>query len=222
MPNCSLYSNQLTGSVEPLASLPRIGIIHLKNNHLSGTIPPLFGSKSSQLIWLDLSDNEFEGEIPSSLGSLQNLVDLHLGHNRLLLPIPESLCNSQIINGGKVGESCDHILCPFGTYSEYGFARKGAQIVAECIPCAEGETTMFMGQTSCISKATGNYIKLLYNAIYGSAWVESNDLVLKNSGDECKWKGIECDDDNNVKNIEFSISNLDFDEDVFIDRALYF
>jgi hypothetical protein len=178
--------------------------------------------KSGQLIWLDLSNNQFEGEIPLSLGSLPNLVDLHLGNNRLFAPIPESLCKSKIINGGKVGESCDHILCPFGTYSEHGYARKGADIVAECIPCAEGETTMFMGQTSCTSEAIGNYIKLLYNAIYGAAWVESNNFVLKNSGDECKWKGIKCDDGNNVKSIEFSISNLDFDEDLFIGRALSF
>ena len=61
-------------------------------NRLEGDIPSRIGDLSN-LVHLGLQRNELTGEIPSSIGNLRNLNFLELGNNRLSGFIPESLCN---------------------------------------------------------------------------------------------------------------------------------
>jgi len=56
----------------------------------SGSLTPLI-SKLTQLITLDLSDNNFFGSIPSSISSLSNLKTLTLRSNTFSGPIPPSI-----------------------------------------------------------------------------------------------------------------------------------
>lgn len=209
-----LYNNQLTGSIEPLATLPALEILHLKHNRLYGGIPPNLGSTALRLSWLDLTNNMFFGEIPSNLGSLQHLVNIQLGGNKLYPPIPDSLCRSTTFNGGKVGDSCDHIVCPMGTVSEHGFAKPG---MSKCIACKEGESTAFLGQTTCSTPSPGDHIELFLGALHGLNWMPTaDDRILFRGVDPCEWPGVVCNkEQKTVESIEFSLSNVEFNENLF-------
>ena len=41
------------------------------------------------------------------------------------------------------------------------------------------------------------------------------DEFFFDGGNECEWEGVTCDKDHNVNSIEFSLSKLEFDEDLF-------
>lgn len=74
-----LSGNQLTG---PLPELPLARELILANNQLSGALPEATQTAASLLTLLDLSRNDFEGEVPESWEDL-NLLELNLADNRL-------------------------------------------------------------------------------------------------------------------------------------------
>jgi len=212
-----IYNNRLEGSIESLTKSPVLEILHVKNNMFSGPIPSSLGDITKKVTWIDLSENFLVGTLPSSLASLSNLVDLRLGDNRLSPnPIPGGLCMSTKINGGLV-TSCDHILCPVGTFSDSGFATAGKE---QCEPCEEGATTIYSGQSSCSIPTATDFIELFYSAIYGFGYdIVDDDNVMFETEDECDWEGVQCDDEDSVTSIEFALSNIEFDEDLFKSRS---
>ncbi|KAF3454492.1 hypothetical protein FNV43_RR04939 [Rhamnella rubrinervis] len=66
--------------------------IDLSNNKFDGEIPSSIGDLRS-LIVLNLSSNSFTGTIPSSLGNLRDLESLDLSKNKLIGGIPQQLEN---------------------------------------------------------------------------------------------------------------------------------
>ncbi|XP_034916248.1 probable LRR receptor-like serine/threonine-protein kinase At1g53440 isoform X4 [Populus alba] len=82
--------NQLRGSIPNLVNLTRLKSLILRQNHLSGPIPPTLG-KLKALEMLDLQKNFLNGAIPPSLGSLMNLATLSLSNNMLSGQIPKEL-----------------------------------------------------------------------------------------------------------------------------------
>ena len=68
----------------------RVTRLSLRQNHLSGTIPPEL-SELTELVSLDLNGNRLTGEIPAELGHLSKLTALHLHDNRLEGSIPPEL-----------------------------------------------------------------------------------------------------------------------------------
>ncbi|KAI3892334.1 hypothetical protein MKW92_015253 [Papaver armeniacum] len=76
-----LRNNKLTGGLSS-----EVGI----KNNFSGSIPPQIGNLDSVQILLDLSYNQFSGEIPSAFGKLTKLITLNLSHNKLSGSIPSS------------------------------------------------------------------------------------------------------------------------------------
>ncbi|KAF8038887.1 hypothetical protein BT93_B1439 [Corymbia citriodora subsp. variegata] len=104
----SIASNSITGKIpswfcnathleviilsnnDLMGSLPRcftnlstsLSVLNLRKNHLEGTIPPLFLSRS-MLTTLDLSQNLFEGTLPRSLVNCEHLQVLDLSNNRI-------------------------------------------------------------------------------------------------------------------------------------------
>ncbi|XP_052174098.1 probable inactive receptor kinase At3g08680 [Diospyros lotus] len=90
----SLRSNFLNGSLpSDILSLRSLQSVHLQQNNFSGDIP---SSLSPKLSFLDLSFNSFTGNIPDSIQNLAYLTELDLQNNSLSGPIP--LVNAQRLN----------------------------------------------------------------------------------------------------------------------------
>ncbi|XP_024029026.1 probable LRR receptor-like serine/threonine-protein kinase At1g67720 [Morus notabilis] len=86
----NLTGMSLSGTLSPgIANMTALNSILLGNNRLSGTIPDL--SSLKRLERLHLEDNQFSGEIPSSLGDIASLRELFLQNNNLTGDIPSSL-----------------------------------------------------------------------------------------------------------------------------------
>ncbi|CAM8976350.1 unnamed protein product [Rhodiola kirilowii] len=89
----SLRSNWLTGSLpEDFGNLITLRSLYLQNNLISGA----FLVKSKKLINIDVSNNQFEGAIPASVGSIF-LRTLFLQRNRFSGAIPPILNTSGLL-----------------------------------------------------------------------------------------------------------------------------
>ena len=88
-----LRENQLSGEIPPeLGNLSSLQILALDRNRLSGSIPPELGNLSN-LTFLNLGANQLDGEIPPELGNLSNLTGLWFGGGQLGGEIPPELGN---------------------------------------------------------------------------------------------------------------------------------
>jgi Leucine-rich repeat (LRR) protein len=75
---------------DDLAAMTNLVDLSLKETNRRGHIPDVIGKHLSKLVLLDLDGNDLGGEIPSSLGDLEQLRFLFLGHNWLSGVIPTS------------------------------------------------------------------------------------------------------------------------------------
>ncbi|KAL8159088.1 hypothetical protein V2J09_000625 [Rumex salicifolius] len=112
--NLELSNNLLTGEIPPeISLLKHLWQIELYGNLLTGTIPTGFGNlinlryfdasdnslhgdlseirKLTQLVSLQLFNNEFSGELPVELGEFRNLVNVSLYSNNLTGELPQKL-----------------------------------------------------------------------------------------------------------------------------------
>ncbi|PON63058.1 Leucine-rich repeat domain containing protein [Trema orientale] len=91
-----LSNNSFSGNIfrffcdHPIGDEKRMYILNLKDNLLSGEFPSCWKHWPS-LGLLDLNNNNVTGEIPRSMGSLQNLWSLNLRNNSLTGKVPGSL-----------------------------------------------------------------------------------------------------------------------------------
>ncbi len=90
----SLRENNLSGPIPPeLGNLTRLEEwLELQTNSLTGPVPPELG-KLTQLKRLNLGENSLTGTIPPELGNLTQLQYLLLPWNKLTGPIPPELGN---------------------------------------------------------------------------------------------------------------------------------
>ncbi|XP_059429223.1 probable LRR receptor-like serine/threonine-protein kinase At3g47570 [Corylus avellana] len=81
-------SNNLTGNIPvELGSLKRL-IIEVGGNRLNGTLPANIGLTLSNLRILNIADSEFSGPIPVSLSNASQLEYLDLSHNNFVGQVP--------------------------------------------------------------------------------------------------------------------------------------
>ena len=175
-------------------------------NNLSGTISPNFG-KLPFLHWFDVSANNLHGTIPATFGSSLSMKQFRLGGNMIYEPIPPSLCANTYINDGMAATfGCDGVLCPLGTYSESGHATN----TEECKPCPEGQTTLYLGSSSCRTVTEKDILSMFFYVMDGQHW---NSEQQKNwndySSSVCDWHGIGCDEEGEISSIQFPMSVID-------------
>ncbi|XP_016514891.2 leucine-rich repeat receptor-like tyrosine-protein kinase PXC3 [Nicotiana tabacum] len=86
----NLSGFRLQGNVTLISELKALKWLDLSNNNFHGLIPSAFGNLS-QLQFLDLSFNMFGNYIPAEFGRLKNLRALNLSNNLLTGSIPDEL-----------------------------------------------------------------------------------------------------------------------------------
>ena len=155
-------------------------IFHVKDNLLSGTIPPEFGELPF-LSWFDVSQNQLHGTIPPSFGKSKSIEDFRLNSNMLYGDVPHGLCTNPKVNGGAAKQyGCDGIVCPRGTYnSENGHAADDKP----CVKCPDGYSNLYLGRSKCYPLSDVDIMTMLYEALEGHRWPEE---FGKNWGDETK------------------------------------
>ncbi|XP_042467140.1 leucine-rich repeat receptor-like protein kinase PEPR1 [Zingiber officinale] len=93
-------NNMLNGTIPPgLANFSSLKRLVLSHNNLSDSIPEFF--VASNLLYIDLSFNKRNGQIPQTVGNIVNLTMINLYMNKLDGPIPrqiENLSNLQLLN----------------------------------------------------------------------------------------------------------------------------
>ncbi|KAL8508144.1 hypothetical protein ACS0TY_018637 [Phlomoides rotata] len=108
----NMSHNQISGTIPDLSSASSIIVLDVGSNNLSGSVPTLSpsmqvfklsfnnftGSISSiciyaacSLEWLDVSNNQLEGALPSDWANMKELVILNVNYNILSGEIPHSL-----------------------------------------------------------------------------------------------------------------------------------
>ena len=182
-------------------------ILHLKGNHLTGTIPDL--GRMPRLSWLDLSNNVLHGTIPQSFAISRSIEDLRLGGNRIYEPIPHGLCNHPNINGGATKQfGCDGVICPLGSYSDVGHAVESHG----CTRCPPGETTLYLGSSkaACQTFEPTKILSIFYDVMQGNVWPPA---FQHNWGDFevdiCDWAGISCDSSGELISMGFPLVGLE-------------
>ncbi|WOK95059.1 hypothetical protein Cni_G03766 [Canna indica] len=92
-----LSNNKITGLSGDLAGLGNLTNLNLSSNKISGTLPMNIGN-FELMESLDLSHNQFSGEISAQLSSLSKLRVLNLSRNSLGMSIPDAIldCTSLV------------------------------------------------------------------------------------------------------------------------------
>jgi Leucine-rich repeat (LRR) protein len=165
--------------------------IRLRDNNLSGTIPPELGSLS-MMRTLDLADNGLTGSIPPELEDVTLLRDLDLYENQLTGSIPSELANLSTLEDLKLGKNqlTGTIPPELGTLSSLTRLHLGWNQLTGTIPAELGDLTSLSGSlrlndnqlTGNIPPELGNLVDLTYlnlndNQLSGSIPPELGDLV---------------------------------------------
>ncbi|KAK4349758.1 hypothetical protein RND71_029071 [Anisodus tanguticus] len=89
----NLSSNHFNGTIQSSFLEPAINLesFDISNNSFFGPIPSIICSYSAAVRVLDLSYNDFRGQIPQGFGSCSNLVTLRAGFNHLSGSIPDDI-----------------------------------------------------------------------------------------------------------------------------------
>lgn len=94
----------------------------------------------------------------------------------------------KVIDAG--GNGCDAILCPKGTYNDYGRAKSGNS--GQCLSCPDGP---YAGATSCagVTDDSDNLEKRVLDKLYietgGKNWTKGDNWE---DGPICNYEGITC------------------------------
>ena len=186
----------LSGKLPALNGLPNIKEVYLGHNSFSGSIPSGFLQgvlDKSKMLIVDLSYNNLSGPIPSSFANFGNLV-IELARNQISA-IPGQVCAKTSWFNGEVANGCDAILCPPGTYNQYG-RRVDTKLV--CEQCTYPGSAVNYGSVNCgpvggsTTMDARSILMELYDAAGGSEWYHSagwnSQTVVF-----CKWYGITCE-----------------------------
>ncbi|GMP98281.1 hypothetical protein CsSME_00046232 [Camellia sinensis var. sinensis] len=98
-----LSNNHLNEELNPVCNLHSLVYLDLSNNQFAGLIPTCLGNFKRNLTLLNLQRNNFHGSIPQTFGYASMLQELDISHNGLQGVLPRSLANCtnlEILNLG--------------------------------------------------------------------------------------------------------------------------
>lgn len=199
----SLTGEGLDGQLPAFDNLPNIEELFIGGNEFFGTIPSSFLGgvvNKSATIQVDLTKNKIEGAIPSSLAEFDDLM-LFLAGNRID-DVPDSICDKHAWMSNEVGVNCDALLCPPGTFNQYG---RRVNDDTQCKSCGSQHAAIFYGSTACeLEDPDGlderGILFQLYSATGGDNWV-NRDNWDEDSSDICSWYGVVCETVNGEKTV---------------------
>ena len=215
----------LSGPLPLFEGMPNLKQIYLNGNSFTGEIPNNFLGDAGLLDGDELSEegaailerkkhkiniglrgNRIEGSVPGFLSQFERL-NIDLSDN-LITSIDEELCEMEAWMSNDVGKyECDAILCPAGTYNQYG---RQTNARALCKECDGGENFDYLGATKCmaeIKKREREILELFYNECGGRKW-KQNDNWMDDEIDICNWYGIECSNGGTVESIALGANNV--------------
>lgn len=206
---------KLSGSLPAFNKFPNLLELSLDDNKLTGSISPDFLSgiqNKSQDISVSLANNQVKGTIPKELDVFDALTILLEG-NEISGIAPELCDNSNWMFGmvGALGNSCDAILCPPGTFNTYG--KRGSSGYSVCADCSNAT---YYGTVKCDDfEFNGERLLLdtLFHATGGAQWKRSTNWT-EVGVPICYREGIIClggDVDSGVLEIELSDNGLTSD-----------
>ena len=142
----SVDDNQLSGKLIDFGGFDSIVFLNVSDNNFVGTIPTSFLLKAGRddKIFVDVSSNKLTGTLPFDLQRL-NRLGIKADQNKLS-GIDPQLCTLQAWNDYDVKNfGCNAILCPSGTYNDYG------RQISDESPCQLCKDSTYMGATQCSS-----------------------------------------------------------------------
>lgn len=196
--NQRIIDEGITGPLFDFKGLKKIEFLDLSGNGLSGTVPESFlasAKTQSPFMSVDVSGNKLVGTLPPSLSRFQ-MLRVYLIDNMIDDIAPE-LCGKDFWFFGEVRQfGCNAILCPRGTYNQWGRQISDA---FPCLPCPGGAPNL--GCTVCArDEEDGEDISGRGNDGRGSNSVPSNDVQNDGRGSNSVPSNDEEDNEENIEN----------------------
>jgi Leucine-rich repeat (LRR) protein len=146
--NLRLDNNVLTGALPDFADFPSLVSLDVSNNKFDSSIPAKFLAGilyTSNLIAVNLANNELTGEISSDVFGRFKIMTLYVRGNKFT-SMSEALCKMNQWNDGDVGQyGCDALACPLGHANEMGRRSTDSNF---CVVC---QAAKYLGTTECTS-----------------------------------------------------------------------
>ncbi|KAL0398254.1 UNVERIFIED_CONTAM: LRR receptor-like serine/threonine-protein kinase GHR1 [Sesamum radiatum] len=90
-----LQSNVLSGNIDfsPLSNNSNLHVLELSDNQLNGYLPDSFGSLTGLQV-INVGENNFSGSLPTSIGDITTLISLDISRNHFSGQLPRNLPDS--------------------------------------------------------------------------------------------------------------------------------
>ncbi|KAE8735247.1 Endomembrane protein 70 protein family [Hibiscus syriacus] len=192
---------------------PKLTVVDLSSNHLSGTIPSDVG-KLSRLTYLDLSSNHLSGEIPASIGNMTDLLFLYLYKNGLSGSIPQQIGMLMCLNGLDLSENnlIGSLPPSVGNLANLSYLSLFNNKISGSIPKEIGMLgsleTLYLYNNSLIGEihpSIGNLTNLLFLYLYKNGLSGS---IPQQIGMLKSLNGLHLSENNLVGSLPASIGNL--------------
>lgn len=186
----------ISGPLLAFDKLKYLRKLYLGVNSLTGTIPYNFldGVINKALpLEVDLISNDLTGSVPASLTQFDSL-SIYLAGNKIS-GIADGLCRKQQWMNGAVSQfDCNAILCPPGTFGDFG---RQANSNAGCYPCVAEKSADYYGSFECLgaeakqSLSEQAILKNVFRATGGDFW-RHKDNWMDEDESICSWYGVTC------------------------------
>ncbi|ESQ52943.1 hypothetical protein EUTSA_v10017834mg [Eutrema salsugineum] len=175
-----LSHNSLVGPIPAqIKSMKSLNHLDFSSNRLNGSLPDSLPELRSLVGTLNLSYNQFTGEIPPSYGRFPVCVSLNFGHNNLTGKVPQV---GSLLNQGPIAFAGNSHLCGFplqtpceeiGTPNFVDSKPEGTQELQKPNPSVisknEGNEKQITAGSVTVSLISG--VSVLIGAVFVSVWL---------------------------------------------------